>query len=555
MIRFLRLVAFPPWRFTEFLRGCRLHQGVPFSILLNCFAALILLGWTPLNSQAGIIDDGAFIRIKSRSQQFLVQMKRTGNNATDSQTPSLVAVSCDRIKAAVLKILVMPDQWVGNIYVYLQEPNEKNAIPTLSSLPTERLGWSYHITAPRDVSNEALIRIVTQAVLHEIANRSAPLGRPAMIPLWLHEGITQRLMHDSLTALVVQASSWTPAEATGLPGAPFYVNPENSATSFRRKDPLLEARQFLSESDTLTFQDLSWPVNLEEDPAQWNLFKHTAHLFISELLELPDGAGCIQRFLRKSSLYLNWQTAFLDGFQAHFSSVLDVEKWWTVTLVQFMTKDQFGSWTLIDSVQKLESILVCNVVETHYRKETISTDSPNGSSSNQDGLASQDLKIKETIPVELSLQTMAFRWGVETQKGFLETKIQQLLSLRLRAAMPLRPVLDEYIRSIQAHLEVVSQLQKIKSRGVDVAYSEQNEAKKWVAELDTLDQKRDELIRLMEMGLLDGYSAGTMMSSQEEIIYNYSPTPFPGGGKENPSAGDLENLPEQFRNPPPPRKN
>lgn len=554
MIVFLRLVSFPLRKNAAACQSYSLYSEIQFSFLVNCLAALILFLALAQQSEGGIIDDGAFIRIKSRSQQFLVQMKRTGNNATDSQTPSLVAVSCDRIKAAVLKILALPDQWVGNIYVYLQEPNDKNAIPTLSSLPTERLGWSYHITARRDVSNEALIRIVTQAVLHEIANRNAPVGRPAIIPLWMHEGITQRLMHDSLTALVVQASSWTPAEASGLPGAPFYINPENSAASFRKKDPLLEARKFLSESDTMTFQDLSWPENLEEDEAQWNLFKHTAHLFVSELLSLPDGAGCIKRFLRKSSLYLNWQTAFLDGFQAHFSSVLDVEKWWTVTLVQFMTKDQFGSWTLIDSVQKLESILVCNVVETHYRKETITTDSPADGSSNQSGTGSQDLKIKETIPVELSLQTMAFRWGVETQKGFLETKIQQLLALRLRAAMPLRPILDEYIQSIQNHLEVVSQLEKIKSRGVDVAYSEQTEAKKWVAELDTLDQKRDELIRLMEMGLLDGYSAGTMMSSQEEIIYNYSPTPLPAG-KENSSASPLENLPEQFRNPPPPRKN
>lgn len=490
--------------------------------------------WFGLTLEAAQLDDDAFIRVTSRSHQFMVQVRRSGMNLTDTELPSRWVVSCERIKSALLNELQLSDQWTGSIYIYIEPADSKLTRPRVSSVATERLGWSYHIKVPMDVEDEAFIRVITQALIFEIANRNSFSNQSAVVPFWIQEGLTQILIHDTLTHLVVKPSKWTPASIPGASGMKFFVNPESADPSFRKKDPLAECRRFLSQSDPLTFQDLSWPESMSPDSETWDLFKYSSHLFVTELLSLENGRACIGRFLRKTSLYLNWQTAFLDGFQNHFSSVLDVEKWWTVTLVQFLTQDSFGAWTLIESMQKLESVLMCNVIETRDVYEPLAGSDPNGK-------ASQGIKVKHSIPVELSLQTMAHRWGVEIQRPFVEKKVQQLLALRLRAAHPLRPLLDEYLKSMQEHLETISQLDRIKSRGVDVAYSENIEANRWVKEIDGLDRSRDELNRLMEQGLLDGYSSGAMMAGGgEEIIFNFSPTPS--------NTAEQQQLPEQFLN-------
>ncbi len=490
--------------------------------------------WFGVALEAALLDEDAFIRVNSRSHQFMVQMRRSGANLTDTELPSRWVVSCERIKSALLTELQMSDQWSGSIYIYIEPSDSTLTSPQLSSVKTERLGWSYHIKVPMDVDDEAFIRAITQAMIIEIANRGSFSAQSAVVPLWIQEGLTQILIHDTLTHLVVKPSKWTPASIPGASGMKFFVNPDAADPSFRKKDPLAECRRFLSQSDPLTFQDLSWPESMSTESESWNLFKYTSHLFLTELLSLENGRACIGRFLRKTSLYLNWQTAFLDAFQSHFSSVLDVEKWWTVTLVQFLTQDSFGAWTLIESMQKLESVLMCNVIETRDVYEPLGGSNPNGE-------AAQSIKVKSSIPVELSLQTMAHRWGVEIQRPFVEQKVQQLLALRLRAAHTLRPLLDEYLKSMQEHLETISQLDRIKSRGVDVAYSENIEANRWVKEIDGLDRTRDELNRLMEQGLLDGYSSGAMMAGGgDEIIFNFSPTPS--------NTDAQQNLPEQFLN-------
>jgi hypothetical protein len=496
------------------------------------FSFLIL--WFGVTLEAALLDEDAFIRVNSHSRQFTVQMRRSGANLTDTELPSRWVVSCERIKSALLTELQMSDQWSGSIYIYIEPSDSKLTSPQLSSVKTERLGWSYHIKVSKDVEDEAFIRALTQAMIIEIANRGSFSAQSAVVPLWIQEGLTQILIHDTLTHLVVKPTKWTPTSIPGASGMKLFVNPDAADPSFRKKDPLMECRSFLSQSDPLTFQDLSWPESMSPESESWNLFKYSSHLILTELLSLENGRACIARFLRKSSLYLNWQTAFLDGFQNHFSSVLDVEKWWTVTLVQFLTQDSFGAWTLIDSMRKLESVLMCNVIETRDVYEPLAGSDPNGESS-------QGIKVKHSIPVELSLQTMAHRWGVEIQRPFVEKKVQQLLALRLRAAHPLRPLLDEYLKSMQQHLETISQLDRIKSRGVDVAYSENIEANRWVKEIDGLDRSRDELNRLMEQGLLDGYSSGAMMGGGgDDIIFNFSPTPS--------NADEQQNLPEQFLN-------
>src|SRR5205085_12661271 len=98
---------------------------------------------------------------------------------------------------------------------------------------------------------------------------------------------------------------------------------------------------------------------------------------------------------------LNWQTAFLRGFEPYFKRMLDVEKWWSIKLSRWNENDASVFWSSPEARRKLEEILFT-------RMEVRLPEDPQ----------------PHIMPV--SLQTVLNDWNYEKQSPLLLTKLHQL---------------------------------------------------------------------------------------------------------------------------------
>ena len=95
----------------------------------------------------------------------------------------------------------------------------------------------------------------------------------------------------------------------------------------------------------------------------WDLYRASAHLFTQQLLSRRNGPVEMRAFIRQLQNFKNSQFAFLKSFQltglstAKKTSLLDVEKWWTVARTQFRSRDRRNNWSTEQSLAHLEEIL------------------------------------------------------------------------------------------------------------------------------------------------------------------------------------------------------
>src|SRR5882724_4995849 len=105
--------------------------------------------------------------------------------------PTLLTVSCERIKHAVLTELGARDQWQGKIYLNLYHPQNPNEGIVVNST---RMGsqWIYHVALPDFIDRYRVVSMVVQTVMLEMANRNSATS--AELPVWLAEGMTRQVM-------------------------------------------------------------------------------------------------------------------------------------------------------------------------------------------------------------------------------------------------------------------------------------------------------------------------------------------------------------------------
>jgi hypothetical protein len=259
----------------------------------------------------------------SRSGQFTVYGERqssapqpppsfSGNTNLVSLEPTLLAVSCERVKQALLRELGAPDAWRGRIHLRLHpagDPDEP--ICVTSSRFTD--GWAYQMELPDAVDPGRLVRALVRVLLLEWANRGGS-GNLAEVPLWLSEGLSQDILTEPRAALVLQRP------ATGLPQP-------NTVPSITRTNPLARAHELLRGRPPLTFEQLSW-------------------------------LACLRAMLDALSRHLNWQTAFFQAFAARFPQPLDLEKWWALQMVQFVGRNLEQTWPHDEGLRRLDEILL-----------------------------------------------------------------------------------------------------------------------------------------------------------------------------------------------------
>lgn len=374
--------------------------------------------------------------------------------------PALLAVSCDRIKRALLHQLDMRDQWRGKIFVVLRPAR---SVDDPADLMPERFGgnWDCGVGLPDAVNRTRFVETIVRACLLEIANRNAT-DHSTEIPDWLARGLTRQLLGSSEMKLILPP----PLPGQNVFNVPhmtvdFSDAPHTPGDPTRTLNPLTEAAAILRTNAPLTFDQLSWPTDEQLSNDNADVFGSSAQLFVSKLLHLPNGPAGLRAMLTELPNYLNWQLAFLDAFHGTFQEPLDVEKWWALELAEFSGRDLMHLLTPEASWNQLNAIFQFPI----------------------------EVQIGEAPPMrtDITFQTIIRGWSRTPQLQMLKKKLWELDLLRLRVAPDFVPLVDGYRETLQEYYKKRSASSKILAGTAAVPDKAVSEV---VGRLDALDTKR-----------------------------------------------------------------
>lgn len=350
----------------------------------------------------------------------LTRVQPAGVGDTVVLNPSLVSVSCERIKREVLRQLRLPDAYRGRVTIYIAEKMPEDRQLTIQSTPFAD-GWQYSIVVPERINWMRFVRGIVDVVLIEIANRPGPENL-FVPPLWFSEGLTTLLLGESGRELVPELNRE-------------FKDPKRSI------NPLGLALQKLSSSQPLSFEQLGYPT--ESDIADANklaVFQGSSALFVHELFSISGGENLVGRFLVNLSGGLNWQTAFLEVFRKHFRSALEVEKWWAVQSTSRMLRDPSKFWSKEAAQANFAAILL----ETTSSR--VGTNAPTGVGNQR-------------------LSEIILKWPFGAQVEVLERKILQLRTLFLFSPPELVDSVRDVHSILQDYLKVRSSSTSPERRG------------------------------------------------------------------------------------------
>lgn len=309
-----------------------MRSGVSSRWVWRCvrgiLAAALLLGagfFKPSASAAVVVHSrtGQFvIRSPTPTPPSLARVGPPSTNQVITLYPDPLAVSCERIKSAVLTELGQPDRWRSKVYVTIDPRAPATLFPLATALWFAD-GWHFSLRLPRELEPSALVRGVVHAVLLELVLRH-PGPYPPEIPVWLVEALTaqafSRIGPDPVAA---------PNPVTGK-----YGNTLGQLVDTLRERGLAdENRQVLEQVRTrglLTFEEISLPTPERLTGSEAEHYRACSRFLFLALRDLPQGSARLRAFLARLPQYLNWQTAFLDVYAPIFPRLLDVEKWWAL---------------------------------------------------------------------------------------------------------------------------------------------------------------------------------------------------------------------------------
>jgi hypothetical protein len=376
--------------------------------------------------------------------------------------PALLAVSAEHMRDSIYQQLGINDvAWRGQIFLALHPARSLDEEVTIVSSRFNN-AWIYRVELPDIVSRGRLVRALTGVVLLEYANRTAG-AHSAEIPAWLAEGVSQQLF-DNVSPEIVSIG---PGQTINGYAEDRIVDNDFSFNS------LTHARWVLKNAEPLTVEQLSWPTDEQLSGADGGVYRASAQLFVCDLLGLQDGAEKIRAMLQALPQFYNWQLAFRAAFQAQFSSPLDLEKWWALQSVDFVSRDAGPQWSPEVGREKLDEILA---VPMDFRS------------------ASNNLPLR----AEISLQTVINNIEPQRQVAILQEKMRELDLAQLQMAPELAVLNDQYRRALADYLNENPQASV--SRWIKRPPARPSQ-RKTIERLDALDVQR----RAME-NALDGVS-------------------------------------------------
>jgi hypothetical protein len=402
---------------------------------LNCFpsqtiilalVAIALLGFSTLSTQAQTSLPGVFLS-RSFSGQFVVlttpaAVRSPLASSLENDTnfvrlaPTLLPVSCERIKQLLWHELKTTSPWRGKIFLRLY-PTASGDDPVTIVSEQFRDGWQYRVSLPSLSQRERYVRAIVSVLLLEYSNREAR-QRSAELPTWLVEGFTREVLASKQLEIILPPPQ---TSDSGLRVTTLLVNT-------REANPLSNAHAQLCAGSPMNFQQLSWPAAEQLVGDRGELYRSSAQLFVHQLLNLPGGAACMRTMLEQLPLYYNWQFAFLHAFHEIFPQPVDVEKWWSLQLVHFTGRELSDRWTAEESWQKLDESIRSAI---QFRVGT----------------------NEQPLEAEVTLQAIIRDWVPTRQTAALEGKIRELQMLRPRLVSDLAPLVDEYCQAIEAYVQ------------------------------------------------------------------------------------------------------
>jgi hypothetical protein len=389
------------------------------------FCCWLAAGW------AGAQPAPDFVEVRSASGQFVAlaprrpgvpiavsqptgipgqfMLRSTLQPDTDSNLPldpSLLVVSCERIKEALMMALGRRDQWRGRITLLINPALPADQIPVLEGV-YDLEGWNYRVALPSSIEPNLLFRVIVNALLTETANRRAG-AQSAEIPLWLVAGLSARLQAGHLPI--------------------FLFRPQTRVIGDQITDPRVDpVREQLRRAPPLTFQELCWPEPERLAGPNYDLYCACAQLFVDKLLQFKDGNRCLAAMIDKLPQHLNWQTSFLEAFSPYFARLLDVEKWWGLACMTFTDVDFASRFSPLDSWHKLQQALDVPV-QVHFSPDRFPAEA------------------------EITLQEVIGAWEPAQAAAALQRVAENLAVLRLRITPDLRPLLDGYLSTVRNYL-------------------------------------------------------------------------------------------------------
>lgn len=433
-------------RASEGRHSCRPRLAATGMSLL--VAVVLLSAWL---SQAAVP-----VVVTSHSKQFTVRGARLLTIADTASQPSglalldpaLVAVTAESIRYTLQQELAWSNTWRGHVFIDLRPARHDNEKILLTSLRSSD-GWNYRVEMPDEVDSTRLVRVMVEVLLAEFAQREAG-ERQVEFPPWLVPGFTTHLQAGPLAGIVLA--------------------PNRSVLRTRGKtNPLAAVRAHLQSVSALTVDQLNWPAEDQFDGANAEHYEACAHLFVHELLRLRGGADCLREMLTLLPQHLNWQTAFFRAFRPHFQRMLDVEKWWSLVLVNLAGRDTSEIWPMPESRQRLDEVLY-TPVQVRLEKDEMPHDS------------------------QVALQTVLTEWDPARQVLLLQQKIARLAELQphlapevVKLASNYRRVMEEFLRAL-GHDQAVAHPQEASKRRIIMQDA--------ISGLNALDRQREKLWKL-----------------------------------------------------------
>lgn len=450
----------------------------PPSLLAWCCG----LGWlagAATSSPAGVIPEP--VVLTSSSKQFVVRGLHhpagTGVSASGSTLvildPTTLIVTCERVRQSLQQELGLRGEWKGRIEVEIHPIQHDREEIVVISRPTTS-GCNYLVLTPDEVDGPCLLRTLVGLLLAEYSSRGAR-ERSVELPPWLAPGVAGQLETASLSSLILERGQAVVRDR----GA------QESLTGLRSR---LRAGRVLS-ADRLNWPE---PEDFEGDKAE--SYQASAQLFVRELLRLSRGRDNLRRMLELLPQHLNWQLAFLSAFGAHFSRMVEVEKWWSMAIVHFTGQSPSPPLAAPAVWQRLNQILF-----TPVQVRLSKADLPHASYESLQGLV-RDLPLAQ-------------------QQGLLRQKTAHLRGLLRQAPPALVPLLEAYGQTLENHLRDSERTVRDTGSRTVQPLSFRVLQSDTVARLDRLDAKRVQLA--LSLGL-----EGSDQSSPPPLAGEASP-PLP----------------------------
>jgi len=369
--------------------------------------------------------------------------------------PTLLAVSCERIKGALISELGVTTQWRGRIHITIS-PVRNSSDDYATVVDRFRDGWGYQVNLPQRVEQTMYVRTIVQALLLELANRQAA-ERSAEVPFWLVEGLTQKLLVSRQEELVLAPP--------GLSIGTIKITP----TNFERKDHdwLEKARRVLRDRPPLTLEELTWPRAEEFAGPNGEAFRCSAQLLVTELLRLENGREDLRKTVTGLASCYNWQTAFLKAFHTQFPSQLALEKWWALQVTYFLGRNPQQLWTSEESFRKLDEVLHTAVSIRRAVGEM-------------------------PARADVTLQRIIREWDTLRQLTTFRNKLRELELTRTRVSPEYTALADEYLRVVQLYVQQRERTSAIYANLDSMSGGQRKAALEIIRELDQLDVIRQE---------------------------------------------------------------